>query len=142
MHVDYDRKAWLNNTVNDVRGHQRFVVVPADNTMVQSLNGSMGDLYPGSSGNASLTDNTTPAATLYHANADGRKFLGRPIEQITEDGNGRISFVFDGGDGNGINDIATDNTTSSAMYNLQGIRVGNTNVPGVYVKNGRKVLAR
>jgi hypothetical protein len=142
MHVDYDRNAWLDNTVNDVRGHQRFVAVPADNTMVQSFNGCMGDLYPGSSGNTSLTDSSTPAATLYHANADGRKFLGRPIEQITEDGNGRISFVFDGGEGDGINGIAIDKTSSSAIYNLQGVRTGNTNVSGVYVKNGRKIMVR
>ena len=142
MHVDYDRNAWLDNTVNDVRGHQRFVTIPADNTTVQSFNGSMGDLYPGSSGNTSLTDSSTPAATLYHANTDGRKFLGRPIEQITEDAEGRISFVFDGGKGNGINEIATDKASSSAIYNLQGIKKRNTNVPGIYVKNGRKILVR
>ncbi|MBP3374370.1 MAG: M6 family metalloprotease domain-containing protein [Bacteroidaceae bacterium] len=142
MHVDYDRNAWLDNTVNDVRGHQRFVTIPADNTTVQSFNGSMGDLYPGSSGNTSLTDSSIPAATLYHANTDGRKFLGRPVEQITEDAEGRISFVFDGGKGNGINEIATDKASSSAIYNLQGIKTRNTNVPGIYVKNGRKILVR
>lgn len=142
MHVDYDRNAWLDNTVNDVRGHQRFVTIPADNTTVQSFNGCMGDLYPGSSGNTSLTDSSIPAATLYHANTDGRKFLGRPVELITEDAEGRISFVFDGGDGNGINEIATDKASSSAIYNLQGIKTRNTNVPGIYVKNGRKILVR
>lgn len=142
MHVDYDRNVWLDNTVNDVRGHQRFVTIPADNTTVQSFNGSMGDLYPGSSGNTSLTDSSIPAATLYHANTDGRKFLGRPVEQITEDAEGRISFVFDGGKGNGINEIATDKASSSAIYNLQGIKKRNTNVPGIYVKNGRKILVR
>lgn len=142
MHVDYDRNAWLDNTVNDVRGHQRFVTIPADNTTVQSFNGCMGDLYPGSSGNTSLTDSSIPAATLYHANTDGRKFLGRPVEQITEDAEGRISFVFDGGKGNGINEIATDKASSSAIYNLQGIKTRNTNVPGIYVKNGRKILVR
>lgn len=142
MHVDYDRNAWLDNTVNDVRGHQRFVTIPADNTTVQSFNGCMGDLYPGSSGNTSLTDSSIPAATLYHANTDGRKFLGRPVEQITEDVEGRISFVFDGGKGNGINEIATDKASSSAIYNLQGVRTGNTNVSGVYVKNGRKIMVR
>ena len=142
MHVDYDRNAWLDNTVNDVRGHQRFVTIPADNTMVQSFYGCMGDLYPGSSGNTSLTDSSIPAATLYHANTDGRKFLGRPVELITEDAEGRISFVFDGGKGNGINEIATDKASSSAIYNLQGIKKRNTNVPGIYVKNGRKILVR
>lgn len=142
MHVDYDRNAWLDNTVNDVRGHQRFVTIPADNTTVQSFNGCMGDLYPGSSGNTSLTDSSIPAATLYHANTDGRKFLGRPVELITEDAEGRISFVFDGGKGNGINEIATDKASSSAIYNLQGIKTRNTNVPGIYVKNGRKILVR
>ena len=142
MHVDYDRNAWLDNTVNDVRGHQRFVTIPADNTTVQSFNGCMGDLYPGSSGNTSLTDSSIPAATLYHANTDGRKFLGRPVEQITEDAEGRISFVFDGGKGNGINEITTDKASSFAIYNLQGIKKRNTNVPGIYVKNGRKILVR
>ena len=68
--------------------------------------------------------------------------LANYIGQITEDGNGRISFVFDGGEGDGINGIAADKASSSALYNLQGVRTGNTNVSGVYVKNGRKIMVR
>lgn len=142
MHVDYDSNAWFDNTVNDVRTHQRFVVVPADNTTVQSINGCKGDLYPGSSGNTSLTDASSPAAMLYHANDDGRKFLGRPVEQIAEDAQGRISFVFDGGKADAIDDVTVGRNSSAAVYTLQGVRMNSTAVPGVYLKNGRKVLVK
>ena len=56
-----------------------------------------GDPWPGTSNKTSFTDTTTPAATLYNVNTDGRKFMGKPIENIVESSDGLISFIFDGG---------------------------------------------
>lgn len=46
----------------------------------------------------------------------------------------------------GIGSVATDTTGSSAIYNLQGVRVGNGSTQalpkGVYVVNGRKVIVK
>ncbi len=142
MHIDYDARAWMNNTVNDMRTHQRFVVVPADNSTSQTISDATGDVYPGRTNNTALTDTSMPSALLYHNNADGRRYLGRPIEQIAEDAAGKISFLFDGGEGNAITNIRLDGDDSSAVYTLQGLRKTEATSPGIYIKNGRKVLVK
>lgn len=107
LHVDYDQNAWEENIVNNDANHQRLTIIPADNQFMsgKSYDGSpiatasdlAGDPYPGTSRKTALTDTSKPAATLYNANTDGRKFLGKPIEQITESAAGLISFAFMGG---------------------------------------------
>lgn len=94
IHVDFNKNVWINNSVNNVSTHQRVTVIPADNVL--SFGSLSGDVWPGTSGNTSLTDSSKPAATLFNANTDGRRLMGKPIEQITER-NGLVSFAFDGG---------------------------------------------
>ena len=103
LHVDYDLTAWVENTVNNTNGHQRMIVIPAGGSFYsQYYQGRTyyyatdSDLWPGSTGNTKLTDTSTPKALLYNANTDGKKFMHKPIEEITEK-NGLISFVFMGG---------------------------------------------
>ena len=102
MHIDYDEDAWFNNSVNDDANHQRCTIIAADNktpslTSSTAWNSLPGDPYPGTSNNTSLTDTTTPAATLYKTNSTGKKFMNKPIEDIKEDVDGTISFKFNGG---------------------------------------------
>ena len=106
MHVDYNANAWAGNTVNNTLSHQRCTIIPADNTLKMTLyqgsyytdyNDVPGDPYPGTSNNHSLTDTTTPAATLYNNNKGGKKLMNKPIEDIQE-ANGLISFSFNGGE--------------------------------------------
>lgn len=92
-HVDFDPAAWTDNTVNST-SLQRMTVIPADNILSEKTIG--GDTWPGTSKNTALTDYSKPAAELHNANVDGRKFMGKPIEEI-EENNGLISFVFNGG---------------------------------------------
>ena len=94
LHVDYDATAWTENTPNNNASHLRMTPICADNKSTSST--YAGDPYPGTSRNTKLTDTSTPAATLFNKNKDGRKFMGKPIEKITEK-NGVISFEFDGG---------------------------------------------
>lgn len=89
VHVDYNEDAWSSNSVNTSSSHQRMTVIPADN----SYSNLAGDPFPGSRGVTALTDLTTPAATLYNNNADGRPFMGKAIERIAEDANGLMSFL-------------------------------------------------
>lgn len=101
-HVDFDKSVWEFNTVNNDYNHQRCTIIPADNSFGPYQgdyypNDLDGDPFPGTSGNTSLTDATTPAAKLYNNNADGRKYMGKPITSISEDTEGLISFVFMGG---------------------------------------------
>lgn len=94
IHVDYDQKVWFDNEVNNTSNHQRFTVVPADNKLTSET--VAGDTYPGTTKSTELTDTSKPAATLFNANSDGRKFLGKPVTDITEK-DGLISFTFMGG---------------------------------------------
>lgn len=104
-HVNYSASAWRGNTVNTKAYSQGFTFVPADNSYGNSTSGSYtqtlgdyaGDPFPGTSKVTEFTDYSKPAATLYNANKDGRKFLGKPITDIAEK-DGIIRFTFNGGD--------------------------------------------
>lgn len=93
LHVDFDSQAWYDNTVNST-ARQRMTIIPADNVL--SENSVSGDTWPGKTKNTALTDTSKPAATLYNENSDGRKYMGKSIENISEIG-GLIDFVFAGG---------------------------------------------
>lgn len=94
LHVDFNSNAWKQNTVNNVASHQRMTIIPSDGKL--SHYNTAGDTWPGTSKKTALTDSSNPAAKLYNLNSNGRKFMGRPIENIAEK-DGLISFTFDGG---------------------------------------------
>ena len=94
LHIDYDKNAWVNNVLNNTASHQRITILPADNVLTSYT--VSGDTYPGTSNNTSITDTSSPAATLFNANTDGRKYLGKPVTDIAES-DGKISFTFMGG---------------------------------------------
>lgn len=94
LHVDFNSDVWKQNTVNNVASHQRMTIIPADGKL--SHYNTAGDTWPGTSKKTALTDSSNPAAKLYNLNSNGRKFMGHPIENITEK-DGLISFTFDGG---------------------------------------------
>lgn len=105
-HIDYDANAWYENTVNDDKNHQRMTYFPADNSFgtyyadygySSTFSQTAGDPFPGTKNKTSFTDTTTPAATLYNPEKDGRKFMGKPITDIAESNDGLISFTFMGG---------------------------------------------
>ena len=93
-HVDFDEDAWWNNTVNDIPGHQRCAIVPADNKADDYS--YSGDLYP-YKGNNQLTNTSSPAASLFNPNTDGTKFLSKPITHMSYGADGLASFAFMGG---------------------------------------------
>lgn len=97
LHVDYDASVWNKNTINNTSSRQRLTVIPADNKLDETSESVTGDPFPGSKSKTALTDATTPAATLYNLNTDGRRYMGKPIENITETSDGTISFDFMGG---------------------------------------------
>lgn len=91
MHVTYDETAWIYNTVNATE-IQRITYFPADNNM--SPYEMTEDLWDGVNGGVTeLTDESTPAATLYTPNSQGKYFMSKPITCITET-DGLISFAF------------------------------------------------
>ena len=93
LHVLFDSEVWSSNTTNNTN-IQHMTIIPADGVLSYNTNGA--DTWPGTKGKTELTDTSSPAATLYTANVDGRKLMGKPIEEIVEN-DGKISFVFNGG---------------------------------------------
>ena len=93
LHVYFDSKVWGTNSVNST-SMQRMTIIPADGVLSKDTNN--GDTWPGIAGVTELSDTSLPASTLYTANKDGSKLMGKPIENI-KDVDGKISFVFNGG---------------------------------------------
>lgn len=97
-HVDYLKSAWDNNNVNDDPTHQRMTVVHADN--MAAAHKAAYDTYPymvnGVVKNDSLTDTSKPAATLFNANIDGSKFMGKALLDIKQNDDKTVAFRFRG----------------------------------------------
>ena len=136
-HVDYRESSWSSNSVNISPSHHRFEYFHADGldfNYFESLYGRENvysedgrsirlqhTAYPYTDSlgvvHDALTDTTTPAATLFHACADGSLFMGKPITQIQES-DGLISFHFSDTP-DAIVPIHSD-ATPVAIYDLQG----------------------
>ena len=91
VHVDYEKNMWNANNVNTDPNHQCMTIIAADGTY--NFNSLAGDPFPGAKRKTALTDDTTPAATLYNKNVSGEKLMGKAIERITESEDGLISFL-------------------------------------------------
>jgi len=118
-HVDYDENVWYDNNVNNTSSHQRCTIVPADNnTSMDSASSLAGDPWPGTRKKTELTNSSTPAATLFNANSDGKKYLNKPITNIVENG-GLISFTFNGG-------ISIDTPEAQKATNISMSSEGNS----------------
>lgn len=163
-HVDYDKRRWTSNKVNaSGQDHQRCTIFHADNDDVQTRASAIGgDLYPYTGKNSdnttyvnnSLTDYSTPAATLWnsHDSSLGTTFMGKPITEITQNEDGTVSFLVMGGDNSnvihnhttdGIKTVDATHSTDSKAYTLDGRRVDDSRgaLPkGIYIIGGKKVV--
>lgn len=158
-HVDYDKNIWEWNNVNTFvnysnqngpeyayldNDHQRLTIFHADNEEGSSADSQAGDLYP-FNGNNSLTDTSSPAATIYQ----GGTTMGKPITNITQNEDGSIDFDFMGGSNDniisGIHFVENDEMSSfgQGVYSLDGRYIG-TSVngldKGIYIVNGKKIV--
>ena len=158
-HVDYDENIWERNNVNTIvnysnqydpeyayldNDHQRLTIFHADNEEGASADSQAGDLYP-FNGNNSLTDTSSPAATIYQ----GGTTMGKPITNITQNEDGSIDFDFMGGSNDniisGIHFIENDEMSSfgQGVYSLDGRYMGtsaNGLEKGIYIVNGKKIV--
>ncbi len=98
VHVDYNTSAWGNNALNTDETHQRMSFIPANNvyvgpknakSAVELLEALNGQLYPGTTGNTSLTNESTPASVVFQGG-----FMNKPITSVREMENGDIIFKY------------------------------------------------
>lgn len=90
LHVDFDANVWASNMVNST-SRQRCTIFIADN---DPNNNDAGDIYPYNYNN-SLTNTSTPAATLNNMNTDGSRYMNKSIRNITRNNDGTVSFSFE-----------------------------------------------
>lgn len=94
VHVDYNRSAWTQNTVNVNSSLRRMSIVPADGSTPTEDEASYadyrGDLFPGTTLNDALSDETSPSFAQ-HTGA----VMGKYLSQITDTA-GVVSFVYMG----------------------------------------------
>ncbi len=98
-HVDYSASRWTSNTVNTDADHQRMTIIAANNSYLGTNSASSssewvtclgGNLYPGTSLNYSLTDESTPAAEVYTTGS----LMHKPIRDITENEDSTVTICF------------------------------------------------
>ena len=134
IHVDYDSLAWAENAVNVFRNHQRMTIIPADNMLYSGT--LSGDPWPQSE-KTELSDNSTPAASLYNPNAEGDLLMHHSITEITESSDKLISFIFDE-EALGINSMGKGQSAmDNCIYNLSGQRLTKPQ-KGINIINGKK----
>jgi hypothetical protein len=142
-HVDYNASTWANNAVNDDLNHLRQVFIPADNNLLgyyYEMKSPKRAAYPyidAEQGirNDSLTNNSTPAATVYNRNRQGNYFMNKPLTNITEQSK-LVGFDLLGGDLSGISHTtAHKKAADTRTYDLSGRP--NEQGKGPAIKNGR-----
>lgn len=164
FHVDYNQVAWGNGQVNVDDNHYRYDLFHADcktyrdwdpkndgkDMTKYTMDHWMRNRYLSTSPypytdpetlviNASLTDDSTPASTLFSANAEGVKFMQKAITNIRMADDGTISFDFMK-ETTGINRIPALFEDNGVWFDLQGRRLqGKPTRKGVYIHNGKKV---
>ena len=132
FHVDFDIDAWRNCLVNTSDQHYRYGLFHAsgmdfrawcpkntgtdysrwteDNWLRSRYLSTSPYPYADPTTltfNNSLTDESSPAATLFTPAADGRLFMGKAITNIRLSADGTVSFDFMKGEETGIVDITT-----------------------------------
>lgn len=100
-----------------------------------------GDPYPGTEGNTSLTDETTPQAWVY----TDAGVMGKPLTNIAESDEGTITVDFLKTEDTGITDITITEEADDDIYSIGGTYMGNDwNAlrNGVYISGGKKKIVK
>ena len=165
-HVDYDYDEWMNNNVNVDDNHYRYSLFHADGKDYMAWDkkndgeddskwvdeGHLHNQYLSTSAypytnpetlvvNASLTNDSKPAATLFNANTDGLKLMSKPITNIQMAADGTISFDFMK-ETTAIRRVQAE-ADNAPWYDLQGRRLQGRPVrKGLYIHNGQKESIR
>lgn len=92
VHVDFIPQIWASNSVNSSSSNrQHCFPIAADNSY--TYDDIAGDVFPYGSVN-SLTNETTPAASIFYKNTDGTFFMNKHISNIVLHDDSSISFDF------------------------------------------------
>ncbi len=134
-HVDYNKKVWDENTVNNKKNHQHVDLVEADN--VKSASTRDGDAFPGPKEITAFGFETKPQLASW-----SKTRLAYDLEDITESEEGLISFnaiAAELEEPDAVEGIEDIKDTENVYYDLAGRRVKNPG-KGIYIVNGKKIV--
>ncbi len=157
IHVDYDATEWYENTPNADATHERMTPFLANGqkgkkgsygyTVTQQQ--YQGHLYPYTYSDIdSLTNTSTPAATLYNANTDGTYYMNKGVYGITKYADGTIGYYCKAvvkKQTNGIEENVVETKTNGHVYSITGQDLGmdiNGLPVGIYIYNGKKYIKK
>ena len=120
FHIDYDESVWRGTSSEyaNTSRKKRYVIIPANNQ--SSYRNSDGWAYPYLT-NDSLTNYSSPAATLNNANTDGSKLMNKSLRDIRVE-NGLASFRFTVDTKTGITELPASRQ-SQILYDLGPIYI-------------------
>lgn len=157
-HIQFNQKAWDENTVNNTSSHHYVDLLRADNTT--SKNSYAGDPYPGSKEVTEINATTKPALLSWGGNALNVLSLSE-IQEIDKE---YVTFKANVSENRvpaGIDDVKDENDISISgniisiksgicdIYDLSGRRVATLSPDspamldkGIYIAAGRKILIK
>lgn len=128
-HIDYDKRTWTDNSINNDPKHQRVDIIEADN--VRNEKSRKGDSFPGTSNVTRYASDSRPAFLTWKEVSPGID-----IENIQESEDGVISFTAKT-NGAGVNAIGNDLNGQLRIEN--GIVSCRSGIAEVYDLSGRIV---
>ena len=131
FHIDYDEDEWEIGMPN-LAQNKRYTLFHANNIQTTSTEADWP--YPYGNNN-SLTNDSQPAAIIYHANDDGQEFMSKPITNISVD-NGLASFDFTVGGASAVVVPKYSKLHSPTLYTLDGCRVQTPISGQIYLVRG------
>lgn len=149
FHVDYSKDVWTGIIeMPNAPNKKRYYIFPADNRNNGSFSSSYWS-YPYKKTtneglvvlNDQLTNESAPASILNNPNLDGSYLMSKPITQMQVNAEGLASFVFMESE-SAIILTQKDDNSNSPVYDLQGRQVYGSLKPGLYVRNGKKMVQR
>ena len=125
FHIDFDESIWTSiTTYANNSTKQRYHIIPANNKTSYSQNTATNWAYPYAT-NDSLTNHSTPAATLNNPNTDGTLFMNKSLHDIRIE-NGLATFRFAAATSPATSISALPATTTSQpqeLYRIGPIRI-------------------
>ena len=128
FHIDYDEQEWKLGMPNTPQ-NKRYTIFPANNHQQTSYEADWP--YPYDKNNC-LTDDSDPAAILYHASDDGQGLMSKPITEISIN-NGLASFEFTVGSPSAIDRPLCSTLQPQTFYTLDGCRVQTPQPGQIYI---------
>lgn len=144
-HIKFDQELWDLNEVNNNKLLQRVHLVRADNNSQNTTASSKGDVFPGSLGVTTFSNETIPALKTW----GGEDLNVTSISDIMEGTDRRIHFTATLSEFRGDSDVEETVSVPQqlAIYDITGRYLGTTTfgIPtglakGIYIVGGKKIM--